>query len=65
MESTQQARNLIGEISEASREQAQGLEQINQAIAQVEKVTHKNAAGADELVADMAFFKFDQGAKKT
>jgi len=63
LESTQKARHLIGEISEASREQAQGLDQINTAIAQVEKVTQKNAAGAEELVADMAFFKFDQGAR--
>jgi methyl-accepting chemotaxis protein len=60
--STQQARNLIGEISVASREQAQGLEQINLAINQVEKVTQDNASGAEELVADMTFFKIRSGS---
>jgi methyl-accepting chemotaxis protein len=39
---------LIGEIAAASREQAQGIEQVNTAVAQMDKVTQSNAASAEE-----------------
>ena len=39
---------LVGDISTASREQAQGIDQINSAIAQMEKVTQSNASSAEE-----------------
>ena len=39
---------LIGEIAAASKEQAQGIDQVNQAIAQMDKVTQQNAANAEE-----------------
>jgi methyl-accepting chemotaxis protein len=39
---------LIGEIAAASREQAQGIEQVNIAVSQMDKVTQGNAAGAEE-----------------
>jgi methyl-accepting chemotaxis protein len=39
---------LVGEITAASLEQAQGLEQINRAMSHVDAVTQKNAAGAEE-----------------
>jgi len=39
---------LVGDISIASREQAQGIDQINSAIAQMEKVTQSNASSAEE-----------------
>ena len=35
-------------VSDASREQAQGIDQINQAVAQIDKVTQTNAANAEE-----------------
>jgi methyl-accepting chemotaxis protein len=60
---TQKAKNLIGEISEASQEQSQGLDQVNQAIVQIEGVTQQNAAGAEEMASDMAFFQVE--AKET
>ncbi|MGA2937747.1 MAG: methyl-accepting chemotaxis protein [Syntrophobacteraceae bacterium] len=45
------ASSLIREISEASREQAQGVQQINQAVAGVDKVVQENAANAEEAAA--------------
>ncbi|MGC9195370.1 MAG: methyl-accepting chemotaxis protein [Syntrophobacteraceae bacterium] len=40
--------DLITEISEASFEQSQGIEQINRAIGEMDKVVQQNAAGAEE-----------------
>jgi methyl-accepting chemotaxis protein len=40
--------DLVGEISAASSEQAQGVDQINTAISQMDKVTQQNAANAEE-----------------
>lgn len=40
--------SLISEISEASKEQAQGIIQINQAVADMDKVTQQTAASAEE-----------------
>ncbi len=42
---------LISEITAASREQAQGIEQINTAVADMDKVTQTNAATAEEAAA--------------
>lgn len=39
---------LITGITQASQEQAQGVEQVNTAVAQMDKVTQQNAAGAEE-----------------
>jgi methyl-accepting chemotaxis protein len=46
--STEKVIRLVAEISGASEEQAQGAEQINQAIAEVDKVVQQNAANAQE-----------------
>ncbi|MEN6575589.1 MAG: methyl-accepting chemotaxis protein [Phycisphaerales bacterium] len=40
--------DLISEIAAASKEQAQGIDQVNTAIAQMDKVTQQNAANAEE-----------------
>lgn len=40
--------SLISEISAASQEQAQGIDQVNTAVAQMDKVTQHNAANAEE-----------------
>ena len=40
--------SLINEISAASNEQAQGVDQVNTAVAQMDKVTQTNAANAEE-----------------
>ncbi len=39
---------LVGEISAATSEQAQGVDQVNTAVAQMDKVTQSNAASAEE-----------------
>jgi methyl-accepting chemotaxis protein len=45
---TQKVNELVSEITAASLEQSQGLEQINRAMGHVDSVTQKNAAGAEE-----------------
>jgi methyl-accepting chemotaxis protein len=39
---------LVGEIAAASNEQSQGVEQINKAVAEMDRVVQKNAASAEE-----------------
>ncbi|MCT4589163.1 MAG: methyl-accepting chemotaxis protein [Carboxylicivirga sp.] len=41
--------NLIKEISSASMEQLSGVEQINSALQQLNQITQRNAASADEI----------------
>ena len=57
-------RDLIAEMAAATREQAQGLEQVNQAVAEMNKVTQQNAAGAEELASIMAMFKTGQNGHR-
>jgi len=40
--------DLIAEIAAASREQSQGIDQVNKAVVDVDKVTQQNAANAEE-----------------
>ncbi|MBT3199535.1 MAG: hypothetical protein HN350_06420, partial [Phycisphaerales bacterium] len=40
--------DLVGEIAAASNEQAQGIDQINTAVGQMDQVTQSNAANAEE-----------------
>jgi methyl-accepting chemotaxis protein len=63
--------DIMGEITQASREQSSGIEQVDQALTQMDKVTQQNAAlveeaaaaaqalreQADELVEAVAVFK--------
>jgi len=39
---------LVGEVASASQEQKQGLEQVSQAMVNMDKITQANAAGAEE-----------------
>jgi methyl-accepting chemotaxis protein len=39
---------LVSEISAASTEQAQGIEEVNTAVTEMDKVTQQNAANAEE-----------------
>jgi methyl-accepting chemotaxis protein len=52
----------MGEISEASREQSQGIDQINRAISEMNGVTQRNAASAEELAASMSIFRVGAGS---
>jgi methyl-accepting chemotaxis protein len=65
--------DIMGEITAASQEQTSGIEQVNQAIAQMDQVTQQNAAlveeasaaaqsmqqQADTLVQAVSVFKLD------
>jgi methyl-accepting chemotaxis protein len=46
--SSKKVAELVAEIAAASREQAQGIEQINKAVSEMDKVTQQNAATAEE-----------------
>jgi methyl-accepting chemotaxis protein len=46
---TQKAAGLVGEIAAASQEQSKGIGEINSAVAQMDKVTQRNTANAEEL----------------
>lgn len=48
---TKKVNELMGEISAASQEQLQGIDQINMSVAQVAIVTQQNAATAEESAA--------------
>jgi methyl-accepting chemotaxis protein len=43
-----QVDELVAEIATASREQSQGIDQVNTAVTQMDKVTQSNAASAEE-----------------
>src|SRR6185437_8442255 len=49
--SSAQVDKLVAEIASASREQSQGIGQVNAAMGQMDKVTQSNAAGAEESAA--------------
>ena len=41
--------DLVAEIAAASNEQAQGIDQVNTAVGQMDKVTQQNAANAERV----------------
>jgi len=73
VDSIQRVTDIMGEITTASVEQSSGIEQVNQAIGQMDQVTQQNAAlveeaaaaaaslhdQADALTAIVAVFKLD------
>ncbi|HXA47125.1 MAG TPA: methyl-accepting chemotaxis protein [Burkholderiaceae bacterium] len=51
VESIKRVTDIMGEITAASQEQTSGIEQINQAIIQMDQVTQQNAALVEEAAA--------------
>jgi methyl-accepting chemotaxis protein len=51
VDSVKRVTDIVSEIAEASREQSHGIEQVNQAIAQMDEVTQRNAALVEEAAA--------------
>lgn len=47
-ESARKTTTLIGEITAASKEQAQGIDQVNTAVSEMDKVVQQNAADSEE-----------------
>lgn len=50
-DSSTKVAELVSEITAASNEQAQGIEEVNIAVAEMEKVTQQNAASSEESAA--------------
>ncbi|HJV53462.1 MAG TPA: methyl-accepting chemotaxis protein [Noviherbaspirillum sp.] len=59
--SIQRAAGLMSEISAAGREQSQGIEQVNQAIAQMDEITQRNAALVEQTAAAAGAMKTQSG----
>ena len=51
VQGSKKVEGLVAEISAASQEQAQGVTQVNKAMAEMDKVTQSNAANAEESAA--------------
>ncbi|OAM88652.1 methyl-accepting chemotaxis protein [Termitidicoccus mucosus] len=49
VELARQVDSLVAEIAVSSNEQRQGISQVNSAVAQMDRVTQSNAAGAEEF----------------
>ncbi len=48
VDKTRQVDTLAAEVASASREQSQGIQQVNIAVTQMDKITQSNAASAEE-----------------
>ncbi|MGJ7493405.1 methyl-accepting chemotaxis protein [Variovorax sp. ZT4R33] len=59
--SVKRVTDIMGEISSASQEQTSGIEQINQAITQMDQVTQQNAALVEEAAAAAASLQEQAG----
>jgi methyl-accepting chemotaxis protein len=62
VESVRRVTDIMGEITAASQEQTSGIDQINQAVAQMDQVTQQNAALVEEASAASEAMQ-DQAAK--
>ncbi|ARU57720.1 methyl-accepting chemotaxis sensory transducer [Oleiphilus messinensis] len=51
VEAVEEVASMIGEVNTASREQSSGMDQINQAITQMDEMTQQNAALVEEASA--------------
>jgi methyl-accepting chemotaxis protein len=61
-ESSEKVVGLMGEIETASKEQAQGISQINSVIATLSNSTQQNAGNADTLSSIMSIFKTEESS---
>jgi methyl-accepting chemotaxis protein len=57
--SSRKVQELMEEIAAASREQSDGIHQINSAVADMNQVTQQNAANAEELASVMSMFRVE------
>ena len=61
--SSRKVQELMEEIAAASREQSDGIHQINSAVADMNQVTQQNAANAEELSSVMSMFRVENEQK--
>jgi methyl-accepting chemotaxis protein len=62
VESITRVTDIMGEITVASQEQASGIEQVNQAIVQMDNVTQQNASLVEEAAAAAQSLQDQAGA---
>jgi len=62
---TVNAGQLVNEIAQASREQAQGMEMVNKAITEIDQGVQDTAVSAEELNASTSAFKIEADTSKT
>jgi methyl-accepting chemotaxis protein len=62
VDSIQRVTDIMGEITSASVEQSTGIEQVNQAIGQMDNVTQQNAALVEQAAAAAASLRDQAGA---
>jgi methyl-accepting chemotaxis protein len=55
---------LVGEIAASSREQSEGIEQVNKAVAQMDSVVQHNAANAEESAGTSKEMEVQSGIMK-
>jgi len=61
--SSRKVQELMEEIAAASREQSDGIHQINSAVADMNQVTQQNAANAEELASVMSMFRVEDAKR--
>ena len=61
VQSIRSVTDIMGEITSASQEQSAGIEQINQAVVQMDRVTQQNAALVEEASAAAAALQDQAG----
>jgi methyl-accepting chemotaxis protein len=61
--SAKKVQELMEEIAAASKEQSDGIHQINSAVADMNQVTQQNAANAEELASVMSMFRVEDSRK--
>ena len=61
VESVRRVTDIMGEITAASAEQTAGIEQINEAVTQMDQVTQQNAALVEEAAAALASMQEQAG----
>jgi methyl-accepting chemotaxis protein-1 (serine sensor receptor) len=60
-QSIERVHDIVGEIAAASQEQSRGIEQVNQAVSQMDHVTQQNAALVEEAAAAAASLEEQAG----
>lgn len=58
--STNKVSEIISEIASAIKEQSEGIDQVNMAILEIDKVAQSSAGAAEELSASVSVFKTDR-----
>jgi methyl-accepting chemotaxis protein len=65
VQSVRRVADILGEITSASAEQSAGIEQVNQAITQMDEVTQQNAALVEEAAAAASQAMQDQAGSSS